>query len=254
MFMSNGFNSSDPRVLPHMKNPHVVAFFGPDGAGKSTQAELLIEYLQQNGLRVKKAWIRSVHTFAFLLWNIFRKLNLLSGQSDIARGMQMRPAVSYVNETSYGAVSAITTSPPILVGSVSRLIWSSIEVISVIPVILLQVYLPLSRGYVVVAERYVLDSVASIAYFLADANFIDSWNARLLMKLVPRNTVFIFVDADYQTILHRRGETAGPIDYTEFHRQVFNRLANRMGAYRIDTTKLSIEAAHEKIVSIVMSN
>jgi thymidylate kinase len=246
-------NSEPDKSFPSTSDSHirVFAFFGPDGAGKSTQAELLTSFLRANGFKVKKAWIRSVHTFAFLLWNLFRKLNLTRDRSETAKRMSIRPAVSYINERSYGAVSPITTNPPILAGPVSRLIWSSIEVISIIPVVLLQVYLPLWRGYTVVAERYVVDSVASMAYFLSDENFIESQSAKLLLKFVPRGTVFVFVDADYKTILGRRGEEAGPYDYTEFHRRAFRKLAGKMGAYYVDTTKLTIEEAHARIVELM---
>jgi len=231
--------------------PRVIAFFGPDGAGKSTQAELLVNFLTAKGFRVKKAWVRSTHTFAYLLWILFNKLNLCDDRSGMLRRMRIGFAVSYLNERGYGAVSPITMSPPILKGSLSRWIWATIEVISIIPVVVLQVYLPLLLGHVVVAERFVVDSIASIAYFLGDESFSKSWHARFLLRLVPKGTFFVFVDADYKTILLRRKDVAGPLEYTEFHRRLFKELAGIVRALYVDTSKLSVQEANQRILGFI---
>jgi len=226
----------------------MIAFFGPDGAGKSTQAQLVINYLKSRGFKVKKAWVRSTHTIAFLFWLLFRKFNLLRGESNIAKRMPIKPSVSYIYEKSYGAVSPISTSPPMLNGTISRFLWSSIEVIGLLPVVLLQVYLPLLLGYIVVAERYIVDSIASIAYFLNDESFTQSFHGKLLLKLIPKGAVFIFLDADYETIVERRGSLAGPAEYTDFHRRIYRELAPVVKALYVDTSKLSVEQASDLIL------
>jgi thymidylate kinase len=241
-------------VISPVVFPKVIAFFGPDGAGKSTQADLLIRFLESKRLRVKKAWLRSTHTVAFLLWLTFKKLNLIRDNAFKTRLEKFRPAVSYLNESTYGAVSPITTSPPILRGSISRYIWSSIELIGLLPIILLQVYLPKLLGMTIVAERYVVDSVASIAYFIDDESFVDSINGKFLLKLIPNGTCFIYVDADYQTILARRSESAGPPEYTEFHRRIYRKLAPIVSAQNVNTTFLTIEQAQERIIDFISAN
>ena len=231
--------------------PRVIAFFGPDGAGKSTQAELLVNFLSSRGFRVRRAWVRSTHTFAYLLWILFYKLNLCDDRSGVLGKMRTGFAVSYLKESSYGAVSPITMSPPILRGVVSRWIWATIEVVSIVPVVVLQVYLPLLLGRVVVAERFVVDSIASIAYFLGEEGFAEGWHAWFLLRLVPRGTVFVFVDADYGTILLRRKEVAGPREYTEFHRRLYEKMSKIVGALYVNTSSLSVEEANERILGFV---
>lgn len=233
--------------------PRVIAFFGPDGAGKSIQAKLMIEYLESRGFKVRKAWVRSVHTFAFILWSVFMKLNLCRERSAVPVRRHTKFAVPHMNEEPGGVVNQITMMPPALNGPKSRYVWSTIEVISILPVILLQVYIPLILGYVVVAERYVADSIASVAYFLDKENFTESRSANFLLKFIPRKTLLVFLDADYQTILSRRGEMAGPTDYTEFYRRVYTKLALVVGAIRIDTSKLSIQETHQKLVGFLLS-
>ena len=232
--------------------PRVIAFFGPDGAGKSVQAELLIDYFKSRGVKVKKAWVRSVHTFAYLLWVLLFKLNLCRDKSGIPMRVGTGFAVPYLREDGYGAVSPITMSPPVLRDQVSRFIWSMIELVSVVPVVVLQVYVPLLLGRVVVAERFVVDSIASIAYFLDDEGFAESWRSQFLLKLVPQGTLFVFVDADYETILARRGELSGPRKYTDFHRTIYRRFASILGAFYVNTSKESVEEDHQKILRFVL--
>ncbi len=226
--------------------PKMIAFFGPDGAGKSTQARFVNDFLSSNGIMVKRAWVRSTHTVAYVLWLVFFKLNLCRAYGIPGR-VPWKFAMSYLNEDPYGAVSPVTMSPPVLKGPVSRFFWSVVELVGVLPVILLQVYVPLLLGHLVVAERYVIDSVASIGYFLDDEKFDKSWQASVLLSFVPRGTRFVFVDADYATIVARRGRFAGPQEYTEFHRRMFGRLAKRFSAVVLDSSKFSAEDLHEKL-------
>jgi len=167
----------------------------------------------------------------------------------MARRISCKFAVSYLNENRYGAVSPITMCPPILRNRFSKFLWSIAELAGIVPVVLLQVYLPLLLGFTVVAERYVVDSVASIAYFLGDDRFDRTWQARLLLSLVPRKTLFVFIDAHYSTIVSRRGELAGPEDYTNFHRRMFKRLAERVGAVCFDASTQSIDEIHTEILA-----
>ena len=234
--------------------PKMVAFFGPDGAGKSTQAELLVLFLEAKGFKVKKAWVRSTHTIAYLLWLVFYKLNLCEDRSGFLNKMRKGFAVSYLNENLYGVVSPITMSPPRLKGGFSYFLWSAVELLGIVPVIILQVYVPLLLGRVVVAERYVVDSIASIAYFLGDVGFSRSWQARFLLSFIPKRTVFVFVDADYDTISLRRGFVSGPREYTEFHRRLYFELSRKVGAFYINTQRDSVSVANQKILNYIFLN
>ena len=233
--------------------PRFVAFFGPDGAGKTTQARLLIGDIAAEGYKVRLAWVRSVHTLAFLIWNIFRKLGLCYQQSNIPMQGLSRPAISYLREEAYGAVSPISMTPPVLNGRVSRVIWSLIEVISVIPVLLTQVYMPLLRGYYVVAERYIVDSVVTISYFLGDPDFTKSRLSKLLFTFVPKGTVFVYVDASYDAIVARRGSVAGPYEYTQFHRRHYEELASVVHAIYLNTSHQATEETHQKLLNLILN-
>jgi deoxyadenosine/deoxycytidine kinase len=98
-----------------------------------------------------------------------------------------------------------------------------------------------------------VDSVASIAYFLGEDDFAHSWRAKLLLGLTPKGAVYVYVDADYDTILKRRGFAAGPREYTEFHRRLYAELCRKVGAFYIDTSKNTVAAANQKILDFISS-
>jgi RNase adaptor protein for sRNA GlmZ degradation len=106
----------------------------------------------------------------------------------------------------------------------------------------------------VVAERYIVDSIASIAYFLNNENFTSTLYGKLLLKLIPKDAVFIFLDADYETLVKRRGNLACPVDYIEFHRKIYRKLAPVVKALYIDTSKLSIEQTSDMILKFLGCN
>lgn len=90
----------------------LVSIFRPDGSGKSTQARILGDYLRSRGLKVKVIWIKSYHTFAFVLSRLYKKLSPRS-----------------VSLNTYGHVIRINT---ITQSHVNRSIWSLIEFLSIL--------------------------------------------------------------------------------------------------------------------------
>src|SRR4030067_2536974 len=121
----------------------LIAFFGADGTGKSTHATLLVNNLQSHNRRVRKVWIRSPHTAAFLMANILI-------------GVGFRRSVL----NPFGIEKEL---PAVNMNRGIRIMWSIMELFSVMPAILFRVYIPLFLGYAVVAERYVVDHIVNVA-------------------------------------------------------------------------------------------
>lgn len=99
---------------------------------------------------------------------------------------------------------------------------------------------------IVITERYVVDSIASIAYTVNDPNFPASPPSKLLLKFLPRNAVLIHLDATYEEIAKRRGGRADPKDYVEFHRSVYDKLSKTLKAVKLNTAQLSVEEARKR--------
>src|SRR4030042_3115690 len=125
------------------KIPSLVHFFGPDGSCKTTHVEILINAFRKEEPRVKKIWLRSPHTLAFLLWRLFVKIGFYRTVSNPFGDFIKLPAVNHKKSL--------------------RTIWALTEFFSVLPLII-RIKFSMLRGYKCVAERYILDTTTTVAY------------------------------------------------------------------------------------------
>lgn len=224
--------------------PRLIHFFGPDGSGKSTQADILVDVLKRRGFRVKKSWLRAHHTLAFVLWKLLVRIGFYRTVTNCFGISTKIPAVN--RDKSLGQF------------------WSVVEFLSVLPHVW-RINLSLSRGHCVVAERYVLDTVTSIAYTVNDASFPKSHVSRMLQRLIPNKTVFVFLDSDYETIRQRRSPTRcalgddcmsnrlskssiEPRSYIDFQRASYAVLARSFHSLTINTSLTSVEETSKLIL------
>ena len=210
---------------------HFIAFFGPDGSGKSTHAELLSNHLQSQRVKVRKVWMRSPHTFAYLLSRFLVKIGFYR--------LILNP---------FGEGKKI---PAVHVNRKFRLFWSITELVSVIPVIILRIYIPLLLGYVVIAERCIVDTIVNIAYYTNDAGFLQSRTARLLLNLFPREALLIHLDSDYKTLLRRRGRTVEAYSLIKFQRDCYKVMEKLLNATYINTSNHDINQISNLIINLV---
>ncbi len=208
------------------KRSLLLHFFGADGAGKTTQAKLLFFRLRQSGVKAKLVRIRSGRTLASILYRLFVRLDS--------------------NLTEIGGDGRVIRIKFIR-NKFDRQIWSWIEFLSMIPWLLRGIFIPLLLGKTVVAERYIIDAIATIAYIIDDPDWSESFLARLMLHFIPKNSILIHIDAPYTTIQRRKGSYVDPLEYIEFQRRTYFAFAKRMNAITIDTSVLSKEETHNAI-------
>ena len=209
----------------------LVALYGPDGVGKSSQIDIISDNLVKDGCKVKKIWIRAPHTLAFLIATVLVKFGF---------------SVDDVN--SFGRVKKL---PNVGSNFIVKNIWAFIEFISVLPLILFKVVIPVKLGSTIVADRYLLDTIVSIAYYIKDIDFVDGTIARILMWFIPRNSVLIHLDADYDTLLARRGRLVESREFIDFQKEAYSRLSKRVSSNYIDTSSLSIDETSSAINKVI---
>jgi len=220
-----------------------VYFLGPNGAGKSTQINLLVRWLRARGLRVKVAYVQCNHLPILILDGFLIKLGRF--------GFYTYPDGKRVRVPSAEILFRI------------RYLWFCIQFLSIVFLSFIRVYVPLLMGYVVVAERYVLDSVSDLCWaslsFRVKASFL-SRIVKVLLYLVPRGTVIVHLDAPYEVLERRffeRGSVVEPRDYVEMQRKFSWKLIEALGnrnvkAVHVDSSAIGISETFNMVKEQLM--
>jgi hypothetical protein len=86
---------------------------------------------------------------------------------------------------------------------------------------------------------------------MRDESFINSRYAKLVLKFIPRNSLLIFLDADYNAIVKRRGSDTENKEYIMFQRYYYNLYAYKLTALIIDTSDKSINETNSILADIL---
>lgn len=217
--MKPTYNSS--LATSNDKTPRAIIFFGADGTGKTTQANILVGKLKVRGFKTKKIWIRGRHSLAFVISKVFQKLN---------QEKLLAP------DALAGLIDARKTP--------GTRLWSLFEFVSVVPLVLSRMYVPLLLGYRIVAERYVVDTVVFNQYRFGHP--FDSYG-RILLRMVPKNSLFIHLDGFDTDIIERRAEDGTPPHFIQYQLANYRSLASTLHALTINTSLHDIAATAEVV-------
>jgi thymidylate kinase len=129
--------------------------------------------------------------------------------------------------------------------------WGLVEFISVLPWILIKVKLRLLFGNIVIAERYVLDTIVTVAYFLGDSNFLQGHLSRILTRMISRDALLIYLNAETKIVLDRlesRGNEETNPEFIRFQQKAYLSLATSLGALCIDTSENDVIGTFQSIL------
>jgi len=198
----------------------LICFFGPDGSGKTTLSRDVARRLIAKGFRIKRGWMRGSHTIVSFLSRLLSRFTIFRGGFNPYYGVAVP-------------------------GSMARL-WSVLEYLGALPVILLRFILPCLLGYVVVADRYVLDLMVWITLVTGDEGFLKSILARHLLLLASRAGPVFFVTASPEELAGRRG---GELNVLERQNRLYETIRRR--AYIIDTTGRTPSESLEEVLEVL---
>lgn len=202
----------------------VIIFFGSDGTGKTTQANFLMRQLRLNGFKVSRAWIRGRHSVAFYLSQILLKLGY--------KGYFVAP---------YAPGGKILDTRTLH----GKWFWSFVEFLSVVPLIIRRMYLPLYTGRRVVAERYVVDTVVYNRFYIGTC--FDTY-ARILLRMIPSDSLLIHLDAPKSVVLSRRADDLVSEEFINYQLVSYRQFASKLHALSIDTSKTDIQSVSDQIL------
>ena len=214
-----------------MNHPSFINVTGIDGSGKTTTTRLLAKQLRSENVKTRYVWIKSLHTVAFFISQIF-----------VSRGWYR--LVKNPNTTTVSRFELPTSK-------YAEKIWQIIEFVSILPWIIVKVNLAIFFGFTVVSDRYTIDSIISIAMRTRSPSFVESFLGKLLLRMMPKEAAVIYLDVDLHTVLKRRHDIEYTADEIQGQIVLYRLLAEKMGAYLIDTTMLSIEDVEKKVVDYI---
>ena len=211
----------DTVKTPENEPNKIVILFGADGVGKTTQVKLLTNEYRRRGFKNVVCWLRGRHSLAYLL----SKLLLFLGW----------PHVVYERDLSFMDSRKLS----------SKRLWSFIEFISLIPIILTRFYLPRLKGNVLIAERYVPATVVFNSFFIGEEFQPYS---EILLRMIPPESLLIHLDSCQDALFARR-EQDWPKEFIEFQLKKYRRLAKKLGAVSINTSVKSVLETHRIIIA-----
>jgi thymidylate kinase len=224
------------RVIIRRRDPQpVIALSGLDGAGKSTQARLLADALQNAGFEVAVLWDRIIYNRS-LLW-LAAPLRLLLRLAPQTRRRLAEQVVIRQSEDASGTF-AIPEDHRAVRGLRERLPWLNpawITVVALLHVVPLRrkTMREIAHGRVVIRDRYVLDSLVHLQDRYGPSNV--QLQMRLVARLAPPPLLAFFLDLSAPEAYRRKPEEHTP-EALEDHRKLYLQEAHRLGITLVDAS------------------
>ena len=144
----------------------IITFSGTDGAGKSTQIQLLEAHLQAQGVKTTQFWARGGYTpFFSLLKNILRKCRL---------GAVPKAGPSKERSQQFKS-------------SRVRKVWLLMAIFDLILCYALWLRLKKWSGYTVICDRYIEDSLLDFSRNFPSET-VESWRSWRLLKWMQKSS------------------------------------------------------------------
>jgi thymidylate kinase len=206
------------------RQPRFIYLTGCDGTGKSTQVELLVNWLKQEDVKVSHLWLRFPFFFSlpFLVYARLRKFSWVEVHAGIRYGywdFRSSWLMKHLFPWVYFLDAALASC------------WN--------------VYIPLWAGATIVCERFVLDMIVDLSIALADSEFHASMVGHLFQKLLPKQSQIILLSLNASTIRSRRHDLVW--DRTlEGRIQAYQNIAQANGIGVISSVE-SMQTVHRQI-------
>lgn len=202
----------------------IVCMFGPDGSGKTSIARKMIEELSSEGQKVRYSWMRGSHTLASLASRVFSKFDAFKGEENPYYGIRIPKNLVWV--------------------------WQIMECVSVIPVVLLRFVLPHLSGFVVVADRYVIDFVVWVAMTTDDMKFLEGFSAGCAANLAKKCDALFFVTANPEELAARSGVS---VDILEKQIELYRRVveAYSLEVHIIETSEATVDDSMKGVLRVL---
>ena len=194
----------------------LITLSGLDGAGKSSQARILEQAFHGSHIRTRILWSRSGSSPFMSAATKLGKLCLRIPEDPHSTN-QKRIALRMRSFRS----------------SRVRFVWIWLASLDLLGTYGLHVRFWLSRGWVVICDRYVYDAIAEWSAYFENASWMDSRLARWLMDLTPHPGKGYVLDLSVEDSSARSGDES-PASFLACKRRAYLELARRRGLRLMD--------------------
>lgn len=172
-----------------------ICITGIDGVGKTTHVNLILEHLQNKGIKCEYKWLRFHHFISLPLLAFCR----LAGYTRVSTlgGTQK---CSYHEFYRSGLISFVY--PWILL--MDTVLFTTVKV-----------YIPMVFGKTIVCDRFVYDTLIDVAVATRDYEIYNKAVGKLFLKLIPEIARIVMLNLDKDTVLSRRDELKDDITFDE---------------------------------------
>lgn len=228
----------------------VVALSGLDGAGKSTQARLLVTALGQAGVPAVVLWDRISYNASLLRLSAPLRLvlRLVPGATDRLAADVVLPRVEdpegrYAVPPAHRAVRGLRERLPVL-----SPVWVTLVVLLHAVPLRRRTLREAARGRLVVRDRYLLDSLVHLQarYGVAQVRL----QMRLLRRMAPPPLAAFYLDLPAADAYERKPEEH-PVSALEQHRELYLREAARLGVDVLEARRPAPQIADEVAAEVL---
>lgn len=197
------------------KRGQLISFSGIDGAGKSTQVKLLVEYLNSQGKKVQ-ATEAMFHYFLLkpLVW-------LLRGATGTRGQGPVRKSRSFLGK-----------------------LWFVLAFIDIWAGYIFKIRPMLGKFDFLIADRFYTDIWANLLYY----GYLPGWAFKVFVKLLPKADTAVMLQVDPKKVQERESEF--PPDYYREQAKIYKHLTDHVDFCIINADK-NPKVVFEKVKNIL---
>lgn len=164
----------------------LICLSGPDGVGKTTQARILVQHLNSQGVAARYQWLRFNHLFTLPLLGYMRIAGI--SKKEVTRDGNAIRRLDLSRSEWLRTLFHAATLIDMLIGSIVK------------------IRIPAVFGRTIVCDRFVIDTIVDVAIAEGDTTFFQSATGTALMRLVPNRTMTVVMTDQPEVLMNRRAE------------------------------------------------